>query len=619
MVSKQTHKSNRLYALVGSLAIIDLVFEKNVSDPINPVKLWVMGLLATWAVANLLIGHDLRNLMKRSKSVKIYCGLLVLLILSLIINFLVNPVKSVELLGDTGRNLGLLYYLFLVLIGLYTVSKVMLDSIKDFYCLIFGLTLTLSVYGFLQHYGIDFVQWVTSYNPICLFTGNPDFAASLLGFFGVVSFAGIFLDFSKAVKILIGILVIFDATVIHFTQAFQGLAVLAIGTGIVLLTAVFQRSKKMAFGVLTLELLIGFISILGMINVGPLGKYFYKASVVDRGYDWRAAIAMFKSHPWLGVGIDHYNAYFLQYRSPKYPLIYGYYQSGNNAHNVFLQFFATAGIFAGLFYAVLIMFISYRGFVALKTRSGTEQLMVAGIFAGWISFVAQQVISVDFASISLWGWVFGGVLIKLSVESPIVAVADQTSKNPNLHRPKGRPVLLNDSLWRPVTFGVALIALAFVVVPMQRNNSQPFEFHQTPLPNIQGGREAYVNLANRVFNLPLLNPNDKVQVATDLARQGLGPEAIEFLKKSIEVDSRNSNAYAILADVYEHLKDFPNAISNRKQLLLLDPYGAENLVTLENDYILTGNKIAAIAIRDSIIAMAPGTDVAKRAMALITK
>ena len=609
MVSKQTHKSNRLYALLASLAIIDLVFEKNVSDPINPVKLWVMGLLATWAVANLLIGHDLRNLMKRSKSVKIYCGLLVLLILSLIINFLVNPVKSVELLGDTGRNLGLLYYLFLVLIGLYTVSKVTLASIKDFYWLIFGLTLTLSVYGFLQHYGIDFVKWVTSYNPICLFTGNPDFAASLLGFFGVVSFAGIFLDFSKAVKILIGILVIFDATVIHFTQAFQGLAVLAIGTGIVLLTAVFQRSKKIAFGVLTLELLIGFISILGMINVGPLGKYFYKASVVDRGYDWRAALAMFKSHPWLGVGIDRYNAYFLQYRSPKYPLIYGYYQSGNNAHNVFLQFFATAGIFAGLFYAVLIMFISYRGFVALKTRSGTEQLMVAGIFAGWIGFVAQQVISVDFACISLWGWVFGGVLIKLSFDCPNAAVAYRTSKNP----------IRNNSFWRPITFGVTLIVLAFIVVPMQRNNSQPFEFHQTPVPNFQGGREAYINVANRVFNLPLLNPNDKVQVATDLATHGFGPESIQMLKQSIATDSRNTNAYVILADVYEHLKDFPNAISNRKQLLLLDPYGAENLVTLENDYILTGNKIAAIAIRDSIIAMAPGTDVAKRAMALITK
>ena len=104
-----------------------------------------------------------------------------------------------------------------------------------------------------------------------------------------------------------------------------------------------------------------------------------------------------------------------------------------------------------------------------------------------------------------------------------------------------------------------------------------------------------------------------------MAKNGYGPEAISFFKETIKADPRNTNSYSLLSVVYENLKSPQQAIPYRKQLALLDPYGAENLVSLENDYLLTGDKSSAIAIRDSILAMAPGTDVAKRAAALITK
>jgi hypothetical protein len=52
-------------------------------------------------------------------------------------------------------------------------------------------------------------------------------------------------------------------------------------------------------------------------------------------------------------------------------------------------------------------------------------------------------------------------------------------------------------------------------------------------------------------------------------------------------------------------------------LAKLDPYGAENLLSLENDYLLTGDQHSALATRDSIMSMAPGTDVAHRAEKLL--
>ena len=57
----------------------------------------------------------------------------------------------------------------------------------------------------------------------------------------------------------------------------------------------------------------------------------------------------------------------------------------------------------------------------------------------------------------------------------------------------------------------------------------------------------------------------------------------------------------------------------RKKIIEIYPYNAENLLALENDYLIAGDKVAAINIQGSIIKMAPGTDVAKTAANLIRK
>jgi hypothetical protein len=65
------------------------------------------------------------------------------------------------------------------------------------------------------------------------------------------------------------------------------------------------------------------------------------------------------------------------------------------------------------------------------------------------------------------------------------------------------------------------------------------------------------------------------------------------------------------------LKTPEKAIPFRKQLAMLDPYGAENLVSLENDYLITGDRSSAIATEKLVLEMAPGTNVANRAVRLL--
>ena len=610
--------SEHLIAIPLTLILVDIAVQKGASDPLNPIKLWFLGLLAMWTLANLTTSPYMWNRLRREVRLKQLTFLLAGFVSVSFLAFLLTPVKSVGLLGDTGRNIGFLNYMFLALVALYTALQIKLTNVKVLFWTVFMLSLPLSLYGFFQHFKIDFLKWGNLYNPIILTTGNPDFAASLLALFSVVVFAGLFIDFSKFIKTILITLLLFNILIIYWTQARQGLVAAAAGTGFLLSIFTWRKSKKVAFALITAELISGALFILGTLQIGPLTRWAYKASINDRGYDWRAAIGMFKAHPFFGVGVDRYAAYFLQYRAPKYPLIYGYTQTVTNAHNVFLQIFATAGIFVGIAYITLILFVAYRAYSAIRNSSGKEQMMVAGIVAGWIVFVAQSFISVDTLVISIWGWVLGGAIVALSLkqEQPIASTgAGRVPKSGQSQKRLTGEV----SPYRSVVFALSLVALCLIVVPMYRNETATARFAQIQSPTDPAGKDIYRAIAKKTFGQPLLNPNAKANIALIMAKNGYGPEAISFFKETIKADPRNTNSYSLLSVVYENLKSPQQAIPYRKQLALLDPYGAENLVSLENDYLLTGDKSSAIAIRDSILAMAPGTDVAKRATALITK
>ena len=612
-------KADRLFVLPVGLFLVDLAFQKGASDPLNPVKLWVLGLVAVWAFADLVTTRHILGVFKSQSIFRIFGLILGIFTAGFFIAFLFAPVKSVGLFGDTGRNVGYLNYLFLVLISLYSAYKVSQENIKNIYWAVFALNVVLTFYGFLQHFKIDFLQWKTQYNPIILMTGNPDFASSLLGLFMVMCVAGLFLDFNNLVKVVIGSITAVTCVVIYWTQARQGLVATVVALGFIALVLIWQKSKKAAISLFAFELMAGVFSILGMLQMGPLTKYFFKASITGRGYNWRAAIGMFKSHPWFGVGVDRYAAYFLQYRAPKYPLLYGYSQTVTNAHNVFLEIFATAGIFAGLAYLALVAFVGYRAFIALKNSSGTEQIMIAGIVAGWLVFLAQSIISVDSLVISIWGWVLGGAIVGLSI--PKVEVEPPTSggRTPKAGTAARKRSRSDTSPYRSIVFSITLVALCLLVVPMYRNETSTLKFSAIQAPTDPAGKDAYRTIAKKTFNQPLLNPNYKANIAVLMAKNNFGPEAINYFKETIKTDPRNTNSYSLLALVYENLKSAQEAIPLRKQLAKLDPYGAENLLSLESDYLITGDEKSAVETKNAIIGMAPGTDVANRAEKLLAQ
>jgi O-antigen ligase len=265
----------------------------------------------------------------------------------------------------------------------------------------FFLGLVSFIYSLLQTTGNDFVSWNNPYNSVIGTLGNPNFAAAAMAVMGVIVFSAIFnSDFKLLSKIFAVVLVIMLVFVIYRSNARQGLLSITLGAASFLVIWIWGRSKKAGIFSLVSGFTIIVFSILGMLQVGPLQQYLYKSSVSVRGYYWRAGLEMLSSHPFFGVGIDRYGSYFKQYREVDYPLNVGFQLTSSNAHNTFIQFFATGGIFLGITYLALNLFVLYRAIVGIRNLRGNQRLYLVGILSAWISFHAQSLVSIDNIGIS---------------------------------------------------------------------------------------------------------------------------------------------------------------------------------------------------------------------------
>jgi len=598
--------NNEFIFLPFALCIIDLAYTRNTADPLNPIKFWLLGIVALFVLSSMVSQKNTARLIRSNKILKLSFIISAFFLISLVWGFYFTDVKSVGLIGFYGRNNGVLSYIFLVLLFIFSFLNFRSNSMKPFYKVIGSLCLLFSIYGAFQHVNLDFVHWDAPYNKITLTLGNSDFSAALLGIFVAIQFALLFTKVSRQLKLLICASISFTTLVIYWTNARQGLMAVALGIGIVLTIVVWQKNHRAAIALITVELIAGGIAILGMLQIGPLAKYLYKSSINDRGYDWRAGWHMFTSHPWTGIGIDRYAGYFLQYRQSKYPLIYGYQQSVNNSHNIFIEFFATGGIFLGVSYIILILFIGMSGLRALKRSEGNEQVLISGIFAGWVVFVAQSIISVDNLGIAIWGWVLGGILVGLSI---------------NIKREHDIEYLGNQRILQKATlFSVLILLFSCVIIPMYQGQTRMLTFKKIALPdpNNQSQRTVYGQIADATFRTPLLCPEDKVLIAFSITNGGSIDQGAAYFQEILNADPRRSDAAQFLGTIYESEKNYTKAIYNRSIAQKLDPWGAPNLVLLAQDYMLAGDKSSARKVRDLVLAMAPGTHYATKVSKAIT-
>jgi len=584
--------------LITLVALITLAFNSRIQDPFNAPKMWLLLFLASWLIGRLVNNKDL---FKESRSNKVTLVISGLFILTLFASTVLTDVQITGFLGENQRRTGFLTYVGFILVLLGGLIFIKLKNLEALAKISAGVGFLLAFYGTLQISGNDFILWNNPYNAIISTLGNPNFAAAIMAILGVLSFGlALTSSVSKTTRVLAGVSSVYLLFLIYLSDALQGLLSFAVGVATILIVLSYQKNTKLGFLALTSSGFIGFIGILGILQIGPLTDYLYKSSVSVRGYYWRAGIEMFINNPIFGVGVDRYGAYFKEFRDKQYALNYGFDITSSNAHNVPIQLFATAGVFVGMIYIFLIYFIFIRGIKGIRKLQGSNQVLFTSVFAAWLAYQAQSIVSIDNIGIAVWGWLLGGVIIGVSSQSS----SNESTVNKQPRKSANLGTLVS---------GVLVISTLVLNISLYRGEYNMFQQRARYNPQIVENRVPFYEYAVKTLDTTLLEPYYRMMTGTYLVSNMYVNEGMEVLQEVYKSDPRNLDNLGILATFSTQLGQFENAVKYRKEIITLDPWNGKNYLELGKIYKTLGRFQEMELMRQKIVSFAPNTPEASSA------
>jgi len=604
------HSTQTINWLMVGGSLVTLFLWANLSDPFNAPKSWVLFIFASYLAG--WLGFQIKNAMK-NKILKVATLLSGSFIFFMFLAFLATGDKYTAFFGEIARRTGFLTYLSLTIFFLSALYLFRRSNISRFDLVTLIVGPIVGFYGFCQHFKIDAIKWNNPYNSVLSTLGNPDFASAVMGIFVVLLF-GIALNTSKAlwIRVYAFVSTLLLLVTIIFSQARQGLLAALIGIGCIVVVFLWQKKKVFGYTSAGLGLLGLIVGVIGMLGSGPLAKYLYKASVTYRGDYWRAGINMFKHHVLFGVGLDRYGSYFRQYRDATQSLRRGPDTISNAAHNVPIQLAATGGIFVLLSFLALVVFIAWRGIIAVRLATGAQQLVVSSYVAAWVTYEAQSFISIDNVGIAIWGWILGGIIIGLSIEEsadPVIShpVKVKAKKNRRVDKTK-----VNESIAQPLVSGIAVTVAIAIAIPLFLADAQVKMVQSYSKPN-SSNASTYIAAVKKPLTYGFIDPYSKLIVASLLAQAGDLTGGVTMAKELVASDSRNYDALNLLATIYEQTKKVPSAIPLRRKMIALDPFNQKILLQLGKDLKATGDVTGAQGVIPLIDAFAGSTPEAAQA------
>lgn len=414
-----------------SALLVTISFSPFISkDSLIIPKISLLFLFALYLIPKILIGF---SVFKRFVQLKILVVIVILITVHYLLVFFTSsaPLEQ-QIYGRTGRGLGLLTHLSLLVFILGAAKYVKTDNIKLLSRFLVVSSLLSSIYSLFQSYGLDFLNWESKTNGVIGTLGNPNFQSA---FAAIAIVPGFFAFWSSKFRWLYSIfcLLIFSWA-IYRTHSTQGYILVFISTAVFIIFFSWYKSRKISIGVILVSSVIGAGGVLGMLNVGPLSKYLYKVSVQSRGDFWRSAFNTANDNPIFGVGIDSFGDWSLKYRD-QIAADHSFAEYTDNAHNYFLEYAATGGYPLSFLYLVLTVFTGFCFFSTLRKLNNFD-FGLTSLFVAWLCIQGQSVISPGNVGILVWNAILSGALIGYNViTSHGVASLNQSQDRLKTHRP----------------------------------------------------------------------------------------------------------------------------------------------------------------------------------------
>jgi len=590
--------------IFGGLVLVTLYIQTNLADPINSPKQWVLLIIASWLIGYII---SFRKIIILNKSILKLFFILVLFNLSSLFATIFSDFQYISVFGDTQRRNGYISYFALAIVMLASAQFIRLKDINKLLLTNLFVASISVTYAILQTTGNDFIRWNNPYNSVITTLGNPNFSAAVMAIMGILLFATFFSQqLNNLTRIFAFTLTFVLLYAIFRSNAKQGLLTYILGISIFMIIWITSKNKLLGIAFSFIGTVVLLFSILGMLQIGPLERFLYKPSVSLRGHYWRTAIDMFQNNPIFGIGMDRYGAFFKEYRSVDYPLTYGYDITSTNAHNTFLQFFATGGIFLGTSYLILNLYIFKHAVKCIRNLSGNDKISIIGVFSAWVGFHAQSLISIDNLGISVWGWVLGGTIIGISISSN-----NSVGNGEYKHIRKSNQINLSRSL----ISGVATLLVVILISLLYRGENNTYKTMLGYNLQIEQGRDLFKESNLKTINSALIDPTYALNSAINLIKAGFIELGLATVKGIYEDDPRNLTALNQLAEVNEKMNNTSEAIKYREIIVKLDPWNAVNYFNLGKNYKIQNNQVKANAMLQKILSFDSDSDLAQQAAA----
>lgn len=449
---------------VGTPFISIFLLLDQVTDPVNATKLVALGVISIAALGLSLITH--RGLALNA-SPKFALALAAFSIFGFISTITGDAPFSQNFYGEFGRNTGFLTLILLVAIA---ISAATLRNVSNFKKILIGLMVAgvvNSLYSLWVVFFGDFLPWNNPYGNFLGTFGNPNFVSSFLGMFLAATAAFMLSNSLSLVKrfgFLIGIAITFFLIV--KSNSIQGIAVAGIGVSVSIFFFIRSRYPSLFVWLYSgLVAVVGVFAALGTLQKGPLAQYIYKTSVSLRGEYWSAGINMGNANPLTGVGLDSYGDWFRRARRDSAIVLPGPDTVSNAAHNVIIDYFASGGWPLLLSY-MFIIGLTLFSVIKVASRGKNYDPIFVGLFATWLCFMAQAIISINQIGLAVWGWVLTGSLIGYEI-----ATRPLSPEPTNTQVEKGRKANVKSKKQStgaiPVALAGGLVGLLLALPPLQ--------------------------------------------------------------------------------------------------------------------------------------------------------
>ena len=403
-------ENSMIKTIIYAAILISLIFTPMNYDALTIPKVILLFCLVLHLFPKTLVRYK-EILANRKLKFLVIVSLLMILQMLIVIIVSEAPIEQ-QIFGRTGRGLGLMTYSSLILLSIFTAIYIRIENLKLVIGAIIITCSISSVYSVLQKYDLDIFNWNSKTNGIIGTLGNPNFQSS---FAAMVFIPAIIYAWNMRYRyILVLGTGLFFSFIIYITQSTQGYVAILASILVYVLIYLWFSNKILFYGSTLLSLILSGFAIAGMLNQGLLSQYLYKISIQSRGDFWRSAFSAANANPVFGVGLDSTSDVYLKYRDQT-AANHPFAEMTDNAHNYFLEMASTGGYPFALLY-LLILILSLYSFFSLQKKLGKFDASLTSLFAAWVVFQLQSIISPGNIVLMIWNSILCGVFIGINAK-----------------------------------------------------------------------------------------------------------------------------------------------------------------------------------------------------------